>query len=321
MKKFTKVALVLFAVCLALGIGFVSAGIALGATVQSIGEVWNTSALHRFWHNIDDGDDWEYAEDFIDTYVEETLDDYEDNLEEAMDDYEDGLEETLIQQTTDTHHETHHTTDDGWIQHRFGNVEELSVDLAYGQLFLEETTDADVQIEIYGDINGKIQVKQDGQELKIKGEKIKSLKDVSIYVYLPENIVLKEIKVQTGAGTVVADYLRASELEVEIGAGVFEGTNTITAEESKWSVGTGQIVVGMLDGQEIEFSCGMGTIEASLVGIQEDYSCDLEVGVGNLTIGDDSYSGLGREKTIRSGPRNLEIECGMGNVEIIFAEG
>ena len=58
-----------------------------------------------------------------------------------------------------------------------------------------------------------------------------------------------------------------------------------------------------------------------MTGAQEDYNYDLECGVGNLDVGSDSYSGLGRENHISNtgADRKLELECGMGNVSVSFS--
>ena len=43
--------------------------------------------------------------------------------------------------------------------------------------------------------------------------------------------------------------------------------------------------------------------------------------MGNLDVGSDSYSGLGREKSISNtgADRKLDLECGMGNVSVDFS--
>ena len=59
----------------------------------------------------------------------------------------------------------------------------------------------------------------------------------------------------------------------------------------------------------------------NVTGTQDEYNYDLQCGIGNLDIGSDSYSGLGREKHISnaSADRKLELECGMGNVSVSFS--
>ena len=67
--------------------------------------------------------------------------------------------------------------------------------------------------------------------------------------------------------------------------------------------------------------CGLGELDLTLTGTQEDYNYDLECGVGNLDVGSDSYSGLGREKSIsnKGADRKLNLECGMGNISVDFS--
>ena len=292
MKKFTKVLLILFAICMALGIGFVSAGIALGATVQSVGEVWRTSDIgkvvrdHHIWHDIED--------------IEDSVEEYTEDMEDSIEQYAEDMEETALDME-----------DYGDVHHRFEDVEELKVELFYGNLYLDETEAEDIQMQVFGDTNGNIQVNKEGKELKIKGKKIRSLKDAEIHIYIPKGMSFRKMELNTGAGIVNAYDLHARELEVEIGAGIFEGTGNVTAEESKWAVGTGEILLSSLDSDKTDISCGMGVVNANLLGSKEDYSYEVEVGVGSITLGDEDYSGLG-------GSREMEIECGMGSVAIEF---
>ena len=43
--------------------------------------------------------------------------------------------------------------------------------------------------------------------------------------------------------------------------------------------------------------------------------------IWNVEVGSDSYSGLGREKTIsnKGADRKLDLECGMGNISVDFS--
>ena len=69
-----------------------------------------------------------------------------------------------------------------------------------------------------------------------------------------------------------------------------------------------------LSARKTDGECGLGELDLTLTGTQEDYNYDLECGVGNLDVGSDSYSGLGREKSIsnKGADRKLNLECGIG---------
>ena len=86
-------------------------------------------------------------------------------------------------------------------------------------------------------------------------------------------------------------------------------------------IGTGSMTFADLSARKTDGECGLGELDLTLTGTQEDYNYDLECGVGNLDVGSDSYSGLGREKTIsnKGADRKLDLECGMGNISVDFS--
>ena len=57
----------------------------------------------------------------------------------------------------------------------------------------------------------------------------------------------------------------------------------------------------------------------TMSGEKEDYNYELEVGMGTVAIGGSEFGGMAIEKTIEnSASKNMDIECGMGSVEIYF---
>ena len=125
-----------------------------------------------------------------------------------------------------------------------------------------------------------------------------------------------------GAGTVYLNRdIETEKLSVEMGAGEFESKNPVTAREADLEIGTGSMTFADLSAKKIDGECGLGELDLTLTGTQEDYNYDLECGVGNLDVGSDSYSGLGREKTIsnKGADRKLDLECGMGNISVDFS--
>ena len=106
-----------------------------------------------------------------------------------------------------------------------------------------------------------------------------------------------------------------------MGAGEFDSKNPVTAKEADLEIGTGSMTFADLSAKKISGECGLGELDLTMTGTQEDYNYDLECGVGNLDVGSDSYSGLGREKSISNtgADRKLDLECGMGNVSVDFS--
>lgn len=200
---------------------------------------------------------------------------------------------------------------------------QLNVDIneANGDTVQEDFHSLDVEIgygllEIkYGDVE-KLQIKQKNVDkyrcyveegaLHIEGNlKAKvniSNHDGEITIVIPKNMVFQEVDLEVGAGKADVASLKANEVDIELGAG--------------------EINVTGLDTKKFDAKTGAGKLNAKLVGKQTDYSYELECGIGQLKIGDSSYSGLNTEQKIsnQGADRFADIECGIGEVIIKFQE-
>lgn len=146
----------------------------------------------------------------------------------------------------------------------------------------------------YGDVE-KIQVKHkgirnfrskiEGDTLYISSEEniISSRSKGVVTIIIPKGTVFKEVELNIGAGQADIDELCADKISVEVGA---------------------------------------GQISANLVGSEEVYSYSAECGIGEIKIGNSSIGGLGGEKNVTNpgADRQLDIECGVGQIEISFQE-
>lgn len=160
-----------------------------------------------------------------------------------------------------------------------------------------------------------------------------------IILSIPKDQFFEKVELELGAGQVTLDNLRADKVSLEVGAGQIIGRN-MQVGELEVSVGAGQVdLPGMnVDVLDVEIGmgelvgtgsiqksgnleCSMGNLELTLSGREQDFNYELEVAAGSLTLGRNSYSGLARERNIQNGAdKNMEIECSMGNVTILFSE-
>ena len=68
-------------------------------------------------------------------------------------------------------------------------------------------------------------------------------------------------------------------------------------------------------------TCSMGYVALYLMGNEDDFNYQLEGAMGNIDIGGMSFSGFGQEKKIDNGAsKNIEVECSMGNISILFMD-
>lgn len=104
--------------------------------------------------------------------------------------------------------------------------------------------------------------------------------DGTLYIYIPRGTVFETASFSLGAAVLESEAMQAEHIVIEVGA---------------------------------------GSISMKLEGRPEDYDYSLECGMGEISIGEDSYGGLATSKTIDHGAdKKVEISCGMGEVEIEF---
>ncbi|MCM1046201.1 MAG: DUF4097 domain-containing protein [Candidatus Gastranaerophilales bacterium] len=164
------------------------------------------------------------------------------------------------------------------------------------------------------------------------------MKERYITLYVPAEVSLDEVEIDLGAGELDLGRLTANKLSLEIGAGHLVGDGINVANKLEIEIGAGAVELQGLQAGEVEasvavgdlalqgditskgdISCSMGNISLLLDGTEESYNYKIEVAAGNITIGENGYSGLASDRTIKNGAdRTLEVECAMGNIDILF---
>lgn len=90
-------------------------------------------------------------------------------------------------------------------------------------------------------------------------------------------------------------------------------------EKAEFTVGVGAINVSKIDAKELDIECGVGQVVLTAAGKETDYNYKLEMGVGNVSIGDKRFSGLGRNRKINNhAGKKISVECGVGQVTVTF---
>ena len=306
MKKFTKGMLIAAGIFAAAGIGLTAAGGVMGA---SMSELTGVNSLKRIlWMT-----EWDDDHDDYDDNDED--DDYEDHVEH------DGMEHSaeMGQKNMESAAVGNESATDGTVYQLKYQPTKLDIELKYDELILEEGDSFCVRV--YDDSGKNVTVKESSDTLKVRSTK-KLSKNRKVCISYPEDVKLQELEIEMGAGTVYLNRdIETEKLSVEMGAGEFESKNPVTAREADLEIGTGSMTFADLSARKTDGECGLGELDLTLTGTQEDYNYDLECGVGNLDVGSDSYSGLGREKSIsnKGADRKLNLECGMGNVSVDFS--
>lgn len=185
---------------------------------------------------------------------------------------------------------------------RNDGYDKLDIECAAGQVIVYYDNVDEIKVEQQGIKNFSCDV--DGDTLRIQGSKrlFGNNSKGKITIRIPNRYVFKEVDMEIGAGQAKVTDLCAEVFDIEVAAGQADLKN--------------------IDVTHMKAQAGAGQIQAELVGCAEDYQCDLECGVGEIVIGDNSYGGLGRESHIENpgAHRELDVECGLGQIVIKFQE-
>lgn len=180
--------------------------------------------------------------------------------------------------------------------------------------------------------NTKIESKDGILEIKSNKKLNKSDSKSSITIYLPEGVELEEADIQVGAGIVDIAGLIAKNVEFNFGAGNVNMQNITVKNNAKIECGAGQAIIknselananieagvgklvysGDLTGNT-QIDCGVGDVELELTGDAEKYAIHTEKGIGDIKINDSS---IANDSTIGNGENKIDIEGGVGNVDI-----
>lgn len=153
-----------------------------------------------------------------------------------------------------------------------------------------------------------------------------------ITIYLPEDFVAKETKIDTGAGAVTVEGLHSKRLTLSTGAGSINGRD-LTADKVKIDGGVGSITfkdvvftdadfdcgVGSFDIEGVllgknKIDCGVGEVKLDLVGNVDDYDIDVDTGLGSVRLNGVKISK--DYETDYNADHSLKIDSGVGDVRI-----
>ncbi len=221
-----------------------------------------------------------------------------------------------------------------------GDIKNLDIELAAGTFEIVEGDEDKIIIRSAK----KIRASQSGNTLKIdtgKGVKVHffgiSDEGNHVEITLPKGKEFHTIDLEIGAGTMNVDTLVGEDLELEIGAGEII-VDELACEKAKISVGAGKAVIdngiaeeldldvgmgeiwyaGSLAG-DLDADCGMGNMDVRLDAKEEDYDYKIDVGMGNITVGNASYGGMAQSKEIdNDADSEMDLDCGMGNIKVHF---
>lgn len=127
--------------------------------------------------------------------------------------------------------------------------------------------------------------------------------NAEIEIWVPSSRTVDKIQIDAGVGDVSMPQgaVRCKKMEVDGGVGDIQLCVDIT--------------------KKLEIDGGVGDTEVELTGRQTDFDYDIDNGVGEIVIGDSSYSNLGSEFRLDNHTgKEITIDNGVGDVRVSFTE-
>lgn len=119
----------------------------------------------------------------------------------------------------------------------------------------------------------------------------------------------------------IPEGMEFEKVDLEIGASEAKIQDLI-ADKVDVAVGVGHATIQNLKVKDLDAEAGVGQLTINLAGKEEDYSYNLDCGIGAIVIGGTSYGGLGTSHSVKNpdATYQVDVECGIGEVKITFTE-
>lgn len=211
-------------------------------------------------------------------------------------------------------------------------IENLDIQFDFGTVKIEPSTGENIRVDAsyrskWDKYIRTIEWKLDGDTLKIRDsvdKKIMKLfthgdEDAVLTIQIPAEKIFEKVNMDIGAVRMNSNVkISGEEMDITIGAGELTAAY-VDVKELNLECGSGEVDLKNVTADEVDIDCGVGQITMSMEGAQSDYDYEVNCGIGQVKIGDFEYSGLGENRKIsNNGNKNIDIDCGVGEVEITF---
>lgn len=311
MKKGTKTALLAAAGCIAAGAILLGIGAAAGGFGQGTG--------HHRWARFP----W---------YGLPGLGFLEDSMEELEDTVEDGIENGWLDLDfwDDSSHWDGEGAEEGeeifsgdfthTVEWKGSFPADLEVEIGVHALEIVEGEGDSIVLE--GHNADRIQCYVKDGALRIqdvgKNKKVFRSNDRQLVLTVPAGVVWKEAELSAGLSYISAETLSGGDVSLKSDLGSIEIWD-LKADELEADVDLGSIeLAGTVNG-DVTASTDMGSIILTLSEDPDDFNYEINTDLGSITVGNQDYSGMDREKIVENGSeRKMKLDSSMGSIEILW---
>lgn len=193
------------------------------------------------------------------------------------------------------------------------NIESIDIDLSAASLRIVLGDKLALSTNI-----GKLSVTSDSTlKIKQKNHQFLSInygKAGEIILTVPTDAMLKSFELDAGAGSVDIECLNAQNVEIDTGAGSIN-INGGEIQHLDLDLGVGEANITSAIKGKSTIDCGVGETNINLLGKSEDYTLDIDTGIGSVTLNGTDIKG---NTKIGNGQNKLEIDGGVGAININF---
>lgn len=185
------------------------------------------------------------------------------------------------------------------------------------------------------DTNNKyISVRENANKIVIKEKSHVSInnKNIALTITVPKNYYFDYINIDAGAGKIDIEELNTKVLDFDLGAGKVKINNLNVTNEADIDGGAGKVDIlsSKINNLEIDLGvgetiinseltgkndidCGVGRLELNLNGTLDDYSFEIEKGIGSMKL---NKKDLHDKEKYGNGINYIELSGGVGRVDI-----
>lgn len=224
-----------------------------------------------------------------------------------------------------------------WEQ-EYSNIDSIDIHLSVCKLSVQKGETLKVEAS---EITDQFVCRAEGNELKIEDKKLNQnfwgMPDVTpeVILYLPEDINLEDVTIETGINETRIDYLKANQVKIEMGVGKYQIDNLIAdyakieagageatisnseIDEIKLNGGVGELTVTSKIATKADISCGMGRVELNLIGLPTNYQIKAHTGLGEFKVDGQKVAD---NQVIGTGNSEIKVDAGVGETIVNFVE-
>ena len=213
----------------------------------------------------------------------------------------------------------------------YSNIERIKIDNLNTFITIKEGSKFRVDAI---NVDKRLKVKLVNNTLKIEEKRIGiNNTDSKLIITIPKNIELSDINISDSASKILIMDINVSNFEIEQGIGLLEikdsyiknasidggigeidVTNT-TLYNLELDSGIGDIDMTASIMGNSEISCGIGNIDINLIDDKNNYSINIEKGIGSIKVDNKEVE---NNTIYGNGINKLDIDGGIGSINISF---